>query len=49
MDSLAQKKREEMFHVKQKGSNMEIVDIVLFVIVGVVVVVGGAMFLKYFK
>lgn len=38
-----------MFHVKQKGSNMEIVDIVLFVIVGVVVVVGGAMFLKYFK
>lgn len=38
-----------MFHVKQKESNMEIVDIVLFVIVGVVVVVGGAMFLKYFK
>lgn len=38
-----------MFHVKQKGSNMEIVDIVLFVIVGVVVVVGGVMFLKYFK
>lgn len=38
-----------MFHVKQKENNMEIVDIVLFVIVGVVVVVGGAMFLKYFK
>ena len=48
-DSLEKKKREEMFHVKQKGSNMEIVDIVLFVIVGVVVVVGGVMFLKYFK
>lgn len=49
MDSLEKKKREKMFHVKQKENNMEIVDIVLFVIVGVVVVVGGAMFLKYFK
>lgn len=38
-----------MFHVKQKGFNMEIVDVILLVILAVVVMVGGAMFLKYFK
>lgn len=38
-----------MFHVKQKEIDMEIVDVILLVILAVVVAVGGAMFLKYFK
>lgn len=38
-----------MFHVKQKEIDMEIVDVILLVILAVVVMVGGAMFLKYFK
>lgn len=38
-----------MFHVKQKENDMEIVDVILLVILAVVVAVGGAMFLKYFK
>lgn len=38
-----------MFHVKQKENDMEIVDVILLVILAVVVMVGGAMFLKYFK